>query len=134
MSTPTTAINDTSIHLSVFNGDSEKQQSRCDTFESCNAINRLITSLCYYQSLDLTSNNCHQNKLIHFMNEIYTHSMIIQDIHHFMKQHAGDLHDIMTYFVDNYTTSQCQIDQCEYANRHHRVNENNRKMSNDIYW
>ena len=105
----------------------------CRDFKACIAIKRLLVALRYYQSLDVKSNEQHQNVFTNFINEIYQHPLLIQDFHHFTKKHCKKLYDVMKYAIDNKMINQCQIETCENATRHYRINGRHDTVSKDKY-
>ena len=119
----------TEIDLNVFNNIEDQPSSKCEYFKSCIAFRRLIAALSYYQSLNVQLNEEHQNIYINFMNEIYQHSLVFQDLYHFMKVHGNKLHNIMEYTVNNNLIRKCAINSCESASRHYRVNDQNENFT-----
>ena len=107
--------------LTIFDNVQKYPSTNCIDFKSCIAINRLLSALHHYSTLELNSNQNHQDIFTHFTKEIYKHPLLIQDFHHFQKQHDQQIHQIIKYAINRNICKECHIDSCVYASRHHRV-------------
>ena len=116
--------------LSIFNDINKFPSSNCHDYKSCIAINRLLSALRYYQSLNLHSNQDHQNIFTNFVNEVYKHPLLIEDFHHVQKQHDQQLYDISNYVIKAGLCQKCDIDLCQYSSRHYRVTNNDNNLHN----
>ena len=93
-----------------------------DNIESCQAINRLLSALKYYSILDLQHNKDHQNIFDNFIQEVYG-SRLLDDFYHLQSRHGHQIHDILTRAQKDNTFIACDINDCDFANRHYRVDE-----------
>ena len=112
-----------STDMTIFENIQQKGEPNCREFKSCIAINRLLSSLRYYQSLELQTSIDHQEIFTSFANEVYRHPILIQDFHHFQKEHDEQLQHIMEYAIANGLSTKCNINTCNYASRHYRVKD-----------
>ena len=115
-----------STDLSIFSNLEQEPSSKCEDYKSCIAFRRLITALRYYESLKFENDKNNQIIFTSFAQEVYNHSSLIKDFHHFMKQHDEQLYDI----IHNGNINKCDITSCSFASRHHRVADVN-KLSDD---
>ena len=81
--------------LTTFDEANPHEIPNCIDFKSCTAIQRLLSSLRYYSSFQLTSNKEHRDVFTKFMEEVYKHRILIQDLYHFQKEHDGQLQLIL---------------------------------------
>ena len=117
--------------LSIFNHIEQFASLNCADFKSCIAIHRLLAALRYYQSLKFQISENDREILTTFINEVYEARLLIQDFHHFQKQHDQQLYDIINYATKTHLLSKdCDIDSCDYASRHYRVENNNNIKDN----
>ena len=118
--------------LTVFNNNHPSSDD-CTDFKSCIAIRRLLTSLRYYSSLNVITNDNDQAIFTHFINELYAHKLLIEDFHHLQGHHDDKICEIMDLVINNDLFSECDIDSCDFASRHHRVSHRrNDKQSTTI--
>ena len=106
--------------------------SSCKDYMSCPCINRLLSALKYYSSLNPRQNADHREMLTRFINEKYDIISLINDFNHFQKTHGSQLHDIMNYVVDEGKVLECNIDTCHFANRHYRITDQQHSMTGDV--
>ena len=110
--------------ISIF----EQTISSCDNkddYQKCPSIPRLSTALQYYQHLDITNNEDHQNIFKHFMTDVYPN--YLNDHIHFVSTHAHQIEDIHNDFINNRGFKKCTITNCVFTSRHHRLqNDENR--------
>ena len=117
--------------FSMFKIASQYGQESCKDFKTCMAIHRLLFSLRYYTSLGMQTNQDSQEIFISFAKEVYNLPLLIQDFYHFQKKHDEQLHEIMKYVIDTGLNTHCNINICDHALRHHRV-ENNRPVNENV--
>lgn len=96
----------------------------CEDIKLCPCIQRLLRALHYYSS-SLSKNKEQQNEFINLINETYKITFIIDDLHHLQEKHSHQLYEIKNHALNNFPFSRCNINTCQFANRHYRVNNNN---------
>mmetsp|Transcript_1526 Transcript_1526/g.1251 ORF Transcript_1526/g.1251 Transcript_1526/m.1251 type:complete len:102 (+) Transcript_1526:22-327(+) len=82
------------IDLSIFANTEQEPPEECTDFKLCIALQRLLCALRYYTSLNICTNNDHQNIFLNFTNEVYKHPLLVQDFYHFQKQHNQQIYQI----------------------------------------
>ena len=107
--------------LTLFDNIEEHDLPDCKDFKTCPAIQRLLSSLRYYKSLQLQQNKDHREIFANFIKEVYKHSILNQDFHHFQKRHEHQLHEISEYAIENGICKDCNVNTCDHASRHYRV-------------
>ena len=120
-----TYLNTTSSDLSIFSNIDQYPSSDCHDYKSCIAIKRLSSALRYYATLNIQNNKHDQETFTNFVQEIYKHTLLIEDLYHFQKQHDHQLHEIMNYLINDKIHKKCDIDSCQYSSRHYRVKSTN---------
>ena len=104
----------------------------CKDFKKCIAIRRLLLSLRYYSSLNLKTNKDDQSIFISFVNEVYKQQLTIQDFYHLRMKHDDQIQDILNFAMKNGTfTGECDIDSCQFASRHYRVDHDRTSIKSD---
>ena len=121
-----TIINQVS-DLSIFD---DKQQaisdSKCDSpssYLSCINVKRLLFTLKYYQTLQVPNNKNGKEIFNNFVINNYKYK-IYDDFNHFTKYHQPQLEDVKQYAINNYNLAFCDLNECKYADRHYKVDEN----------
>ena len=125
---------DKQIDLSFFESVSPSSASSCSTNEdisSCNPIQRLLTSLSYYNKL-IPTNNDENGKTIfsNFMYEFYG-CLVYDDFHHLLKDHQKDIKLIMDLTINQYQIPKCKLSECKNSDRHFRINDDNDDIQNN---
>ena len=108
-------IKATIMDLAIFH-NSKYPDKECDNHESCISILRLISSLKYYSSLNVSQSTKDQNLFMNFIKEVYTHQ-ILDDYHHFSKSHGNSIQDILQFAKRQGNLKSCNINQCAYSDR-----------------
>lgn len=108
-------------NLSIFTNINQ-QSNQCSDYKQCCSIQRLLSSLKYYTMIKPQSATT-ENKSIfgEFIMDIYKQE-IIDDFNHLTHKHGQQLHLIMDYALTEFDFGGCDLDKCNYSNRHYRVN------------
>ena len=85
------------MNLSIFENIDQYPSTVCQDYKSCIAIKRLSSALSYYSTLNIQNNQHDQELFTKFVQEIYRHTLLIQDLYHFQKQHDNKLHEMRKY-------------------------------------
>ena len=128
------------MDLSVFNDTICVQSQECELhadLETCASLNRLFTCLQYFSSLNVRKERKHKNNLEIFSQKVYKMENLLNDYHHFIKNHSHNLDQIQQHLSQSIPTQICDdMENCQYSNRHHRVilndNNNNNNINNDV--
>ena len=121
------------LHLLIFLNHDTKPSKSCREFKSCIAFNRLLLALKYNTLLKPQINQNNQQIFVIFMKEVYKHQ-IIDDLCHFKHCHGDQLIEMEEYLVQFHGYQPCDLNLCEFANRHYRVNSNHHNNHNDPYF
>eukprot|EP01084_Bolivina_argentea_P283522 485600_1 len=78
------------IDIEIFHNKS----SNCKKDFLCQCTKRIVIAMKYYQSLDLNNNN-DKEKLLYFLNFIYTH--IVNDFTHILTEHPDTLDEMYDF-------------------------------------
>ncbi len=93
---------------------------RDNPIEACKPVKRLISSLKYYEMLDIINNKDHQNIFTAFIKDIY--KIFLDDYNHLVYEH-NDLEDINKAITSKKEFSTCNILKCKYTGRHNSDDE-----------
>ena len=105
----------------------------CKDIEHCFPITRLLTSLLFYNHLEINNVN-DQLSFCNFMDTIYKH-YVYDDFYHFTKHHQNEIESIMDLAIKSYKMTKCDSLTCDYSNRHFRVYRIDNEHKEDIkYW
>ena len=120
--------------LSVFVDSANRQ---CDPkaidFKDCLKFARLFSCLQYYSLLNVKHDPDHQNWFEHFTQSVYKINDLLDDYHHFMKDHSNYLKEIIEYLTKRKSVKQCHdIKQCQYSYRHHRADFGDEKDNDKL--
>ena len=126
-----TKSHSSSVDLSIFLNDI-KPYSSCRDFTSCISIKRLLLALKYDTVLRPQKNLQNKQIFINFMKELYK-NRLIDDLYHFKQCHSDKLNEIMVYSVEKYKYRGCDLNDCEFANRHYRVNNINHNNNDPLF-
>ena len=85
--------------------------------QTCDAIDRLLKALKYYNLLDIKADIDNQKIFENYMNEVYKHQ-IYDDFYHLMQEHQNELDEIQNIAMSNYGISKCDLSVCDYSDRH----------------
>ena len=120
-----------SFDLSIFDqiNSSHQLTKSCNSAEDCICIERVLTLLKYYVSLDINANRDHQNSFIHLINTKYTVSDLIMDQFHLQKKHDHEINHIMIMAKNQYQFPSCDIHSCPYSSRLYRVDDRNAEIT-----
>ena len=109
----------TELDLSVFEVEKPIECNDYKTYQQCPSIARLAVSLKYYSALDISNNEIHRDIFHHFITTL--HQTMLDDYIHFIKNHGHQIENINKYFLTNLGFKDCNINDCRYSSRHHRV-------------
>ena len=116
------------INLSIFKDINQHSQSSVATTScsekhgNCIAIKRLLTSLSYYNLLDINNNTNDQLIFNNFIETVYTYS-VYDDFYHLTKYHGNEMELIMDSAIKSHKLSSCDLSVCLYSDRHYRINK-----------
>ena len=115
-----------SIDLSIFKRHLPSTKLKCNDYKKCSSISRLLSSLNYFTSLNPKINVEYQSKFTEFMTDVYN-KLILDDFHHLIHLHGHNIQEIVQYSlsINQYQYTQCDLDQCQFSNRHYRINDEN---------
>ena len=82
--------------------------------QDCDAIQRLLISLKYYNLLDIKNDKNNQKIFENYMNEVYK-NQIYHDYHHLQKYHSNELQEIKNTAITRYGILNCHEPQCKYS-------------------
>ena len=85
------------------------------------SILRLCVALKYYSLLNPVNNPQQQDTFTNFTSTIYTN--LLDDYIHFIKQHQHQIEEIQNELTNNNGFTKCNIKNCDYTSRHHRVDQ-----------
>eukprot|EP01084_Bolivina_argentea_P074984 135993_1 len=103
----------------------------CDsTVQNCQCILRIIKSIEYYHTLNITNNQKHQNKLVKFCKETY--KCLLDDYIHLITKHNNDLDQIFTIMTSEFNINFCNLFSCTSTINHHRNRTKYGKNSHQI--
>ena len=130
------------IHLSVFKLQlpSSALSSCSNDISVCARIERLLSSLKYYDQLNASNHENGKQLFCDFMDTIYE-SKIFDDFYHLTKCHQKDLIDIKDLAISQYKMTKCELSNCNHSDRHFRVrtdhiynNDKKNNIDDDKYW
>eukprot|EP01084_Bolivina_argentea_P032947 60973_1 len=122
------------IDLDVFKDETDinkciKNNSNNDPIEACKPIRRLISSLKYYEMLDIINNKDHQNIFTAFIKDIY--KMFLDDYNHLVYEHK-DLEDINKAISEKKEFSSCNILKCTFSGRHNSDDDDKKQIEDGV--
>ena len=129
MSTMSNSSKSPIMDLSIFKNDSQINK-QCNKYESCICVLRLLSSLKYYATLNVSQKKEDQDIFMNFIKEVYTQT-ILDDYQHLCKCHGHELEDILSFGINKFDLAPCNIDECAYSDRRYRVNNGNNNNSKD---
>ena len=93
-------------------------------------LQRILTGLRYYSSLDVRSNANDAKVFSNFVNKIYG-SRIVDDFHHINDKHGHEIYNILEYACNNYKFTKCDVNRCNFASRQFRTNDESAELNVD---
>eukprot|EP01084_Bolivina_argentea_P043228 79653_1 len=113
------------VDLSTFK---DIQKCACNNnYKQCGSITRLLLSLKYYSTLNITENDNDAESFRKFMNDVYYE--LINDYIHFNNKHTNELEHINSDLTND---KACQITTCIFTSRHHNTKTNKKNNLDDI--
>lgn len=83
----------------------------------CNPLQRLISAIKFYSSLDL-NDNTDKTRFMDFFNNIYVN--LLNDFQHLTSKHHHQIYEINQLLLQSKQYTPCDISKCEYTSRHHQ--------------
>ena len=118
-------MNKSLIDFNIFLNNEIKD--KCNDIKECNAVQRVIAGLIYYESLNATKNENSNGQSIfsRLLSEIYSH--YLEDITHVMTAHNNnsDLEGINRLLLEQSPFDICDINKCLLSDRHCQIKDGN---------
>lgn len=108
--------------MEIYNQNNNQYQLTCmqnnNDITACGALNRLIQSMIYCETLNIEETKESQDIFIHFIQEIYGIANLIDDYCHVIEIHDNndDIAKINEHILVSY--KKCNILQCSFTTRH----------------
>ena len=96
---------------------------KCTAIHECKSVQRVITALLYYQTLNSTKNENSnaQSIFTQLLLEAYPH--YLDDIAHLITKHDSDLEKIHKILTEKAEFVMCKVDACLLSDRHCEISD-----------